>query len=187
MKAKITEMQNSFIVETDNNGPSYHFLKTNPMSETLAKMKLDELQQEEKTKKSIDIFRKQAASDEIDSSASFSIFLQQKQLLEKLGVAEKNKTYKELRSLTIDLLAEVVISHMGEGEAEILFLLTKSDSMLVDIKTLEQIQSIIPIAVGLLARSERSQEVQFERLDAYIQALLFARASLQAAGVEVPA
>lgn len=52
MKAKITEMQNSFIVQ--KNDSTHHFLKSNPMAKDLAEMKLDELNAETTTADHID-------------------------------------------------------------------------------------------------------------------------------------
>ena len=89
-------------------------------------------------------------------------------------------------------LESIVLDRIGEGEAEIMSqLLNGQDSMLVNIDKLINIKSAILICVtehqqGM--KKFKDELIQFERLDAWIDAILFARISLQAAGIErVPA
>jgi hypothetical protein len=82
----------------------------------------------------------------------------------------------------------IVLHHIGEGEAEILSqLIDGRDSMLVDVDSLSDIKSEILIYTTEnqeRLKKHRDELIQLERLDAWIDAILYVRQSLQAAGVE---
>lgn len=183
------------IAESRNTKP----LKGNTMETTIVMTEKESMQDMQavmiqQTKSSLRFFHSPDRGGEL--SAWLHTFKIHKRMLDKTGCNPAHQVYQDVliilaeHGVEVDL-GKIVLDHIGEGEAEILSqIINGQDSMLINIDELLDIKSKILLFVTenqQRLKKYRDELIQLERLDAWIDAILFARQSLQAAGVELTA